>query len=151
MGPGELADALRRVAAGVYSRLAARYVRSHTAADARALALLMTGLLMGLRPADIAGSVSGVDQARLEDTLREEVDRLASDREIRRMVTDAAVIAVVCAMRGKGCSSGAHSRALDFLRETGLYLPAERPPTPLEFVRAARAFHERIQQEGAPG
>ena len=78
------------------------------------------------------------------ELIRQEIKALQSDEQIRRIVTDALVIKAVFQHRQNGCGKDDAERPIEKLKELGLFLEGEKPPTPLSFVQVAWDFYAMV-------
>lgn len=137
--PHELLKAEKQVLTGVYVRLYRRYVGRFPEEKARALAGAVTHRIFNLEPADVSAAEFLKDH---DDIIKEEIGMLGGDQEIRRAISDTMVLKVVFMQRQAGCRDGVSTGPVDHLKGLGLFLEAEKAPTPSSFVQTAKEFYD---------
>lgn len=131
----------KHVFVGIYALLLKRYASGYNRESSPQLALAVTNELFCLPPLDETA------QSFLEknhELILHEIKALQSDEQIRRVVTDAMVIKAVFQHRQNGCGKDAAGRPIEKLKELGLFLEGEKPPTPLSFVQMAWDFYAMV-------
>lgn len=137
--PQDLLKAEKQVLTGVYVRLLRRFIDRFSPEEAKALAAAVTNRIFRLEP----GDASVAEYVRVhEAVIDEELRRLGGDLEIRRVVSDTAVLKVVYMKRQRGCADDSPAGPVDYLKEIGMFLEGERAPTPSGFIASAKAFYE---------
>ena len=133
----ELLQAEKQVVAGVYGRLMARYRQRYPQEIAAGLARTLTWVLFLLEPEDEAARKFACEH---KDSVDAEIVNLRSDQEIRRIVTDTHVLKAVFLHRQRGCKDNSFMEPIEHLKQLGIFLEGEHPPTPKSFVRTAWEF-----------
>ncbi|HOO39227.1 MAG TPA: hypothetical protein PLU81_06340 [Deltaproteobacteria bacterium] len=128
----------KHVFAGIYALLLKRYTSSYNRESAPRLALAVTNELFCLPPLD---ETAQSFLKKNHELILHEIKALQSDEQIRRVVTDALVIKAVFQHRQNGCGKDDAGRPIEKLKELGLFLEGEKPPTPLSFVQMAWDFY----------
>lgn len=136
-GADDLLRAEKQILAGIYGRLLARYIVRFSDHYASSLALAVTKLLLSHREEDKNALVFTEHNRQ---GILEEVAALRDDRDLRRIVTDTLVLKAVYQHRLSGCKKDESVRAIEKLKELGIYLEGKEPPTPAAFVRLASRF-----------
>jgi hypothetical protein len=131
----------KHVFAGVYGLLLHRYKKSYTNESAPRLALAVTHELFSLPPSD---EIAGSFLEKVQDLIHREIKTLQEDDQIRRIVTDALVIKAVFQHRQNGCGKDDAQDPIEKLKELGIFLEGEKPPTPLVFVQMAWDFYAMV-------
>ncbi len=135
--PEDLIRAEKQVLAGIYSRLLARYITEFPERFASFLAMAVTKTLLSQTADDEREKRF---QEENGDQIRQQINALKDDSDIRRMITDTLVIKVVFQQRKGGCKAEESLSPLEKLKELGLYLEGSHPPTPSSFIRLASRF-----------
>jgi len=147
-GATDLLRAEKQVLAGIYGRLLARYIIRFGEHYASSLALAVTKLLLSHAEENKDAQIFTEHN---QQQIMVEITTLRDDRDLRRIVTDTMVLKAVYQHRLKGCSKDESLRAVDKLKELGIYLEGSEPPTPATFVRlASRFFAETPLRAPAP-
>jgi hypothetical protein len=136
-GATDLLRAEKQVLAGIYGRLMARYIIRFGEHYASSLALAVTKLLLSHAE---ESKDAHIFTEHNEQQIMAEIAALREDTDLRRIVTDTLVLKSVYQHRTKGCSKDESLRALEKLKELGIYLEGSEPPTPASFVRLASKF-----------
>ncbi len=137
----DISLAERQVFAGVYGLLLQRYKTNYNNESAPRLAIAVTQELLSLPPSDeIAESFLEENH----DLIDHEIKTLQKDDQIRRIVTDACVIKAVFQHRQNGCGKDTAGRPIEKLKELGIFMEGEKPPTPLVFVQMAWDFYAMV-------
>jgi len=135
----ELLQAEKQVMAGVYGRLMFRYRERYPQEIATGLARAVTWVLFHLEPED--GTALEFASAH-KDSVDAEIVNLRSDEEIRRIVTDTHVLKAVFLHRQRGCKDNSFMEPIEHLKQLGIFLDGQHPPTPKSFVQTAREFFD---------
>lgn len=133
----DLLRAERQVLGGVYGRLFARFIARYAQGYASRLAVAVAKSLL-CRPIQDEHEQVFFDQNR--NMIEQEITSLVNETEIRRIVTDTLVLKVVFRHKQGGCSQEDAMSPIERLKEMGMYLEGDNPPTPGSFVRAASEF-----------
>ncbi|MGO9146715.1 MAG: hypothetical protein ACLQDF_10135 [Desulfomonilia bacterium] len=134
----DLLQAEKQVMAGVYGRLHNRYRRRFPQETVSALARAVTWALFHIEPEDQAAlQFNSVYQ----DIIDAEIDNLKSDDEIRRVVTDTVVLKAVYLHRQRGCKDETYMAPIEHLKQFGIFLEGEKPPTPKGYIEMAKEFY----------
>jgi hypothetical protein len=144
-GADDLLRAEKQVLAGIYGRLLARYIVRFGEHYASGLALAVTKLILSLAEED-QNALIFTEQN--QEQIMEEVSALRSDTELRRIATDTMVLKSVYQHRVRGCKKDESIRAIDKLKELGIYLEGKEPTTPATFVRRASRFFAETPLRG---
>jgi hypothetical protein len=141
----DLLRAEKQVLAGIYGRLLARYIVRFGEHYASSLALAVTKLLFS-QTEDDQDALIFTEQN--QEGIMQEVAALGEDTSIRRTVTDTLVLKAVFGHRMKGCSRDESMKAIERIKELGIYLEGKEPPTPASFIRTAGRFFAETPLRG---
>lgn len=133
----DLLRAERQVLGGVYGRLFARFIARYAQGYASHLAVAVAKFLLS-QPIQNEEEQLFFDQNRTQ--IDHEIASLMNETAIRRIVTDTLVLRIVFLHKQAGCSSDDAMSSIEKLKEMGIYLEGDTPPTPGSFVRAASEF-----------
>jgi hypothetical protein len=132
-----LMQAEKQVVAGVYGRLMGRYRQRYSQETASGLARAVTWALFHLEPED---ETAIQFTSSHQDLIDAEIINLRADVEIRRIVTDTLVLKAVFIHRQLGCKDNSYMEPIEHLKQLGIFLEGEYPPTPKRFIETARDF-----------
>lgn len=137
----DLALAEQHVFAAIYARLIERFTSTFGGEAARQLARAVTQELFSL---PITDERSKTFRTRNYDQIQSEIKELQNDEQIRRAVTDTLVIKSVFLHRQKGGHSTDAQTPIERIKELGIFLEGENPPTPLSFIQMAWDFYAMV-------
>ena len=142
--PQDLMLAEQHIFAGIYGRLLERYTPRFEGESAKHLARAVTQELFSLPPLD---EYARGFLHKNRDLIHGEIKILQEDEQIRRAVTDTLVIKAVFLHRQKGCARDEAQTPIEKIKEFGIFLQGEKPPTPLSFVQMAWDFYAKVSGE----
>lgn len=137
----DLMLAERHIFAGIYGRLLEKNTSGFEGESANQLARAVTQTLFSLPPRD---ERSRIFHAKNLDQIQCEIKKLQEDEQIRRAVTDTLVIKAVFRHRQNSCAKEEAQTPIEKIKELGIFLEGENPPTPLSFVQMARDFYAMV-------